>query len=132
MGLLTNDLLSILMKVALPWMPQEIMATVQKGKGYAGKDWHARGRVNAIGAITDSKLFNVCLFDRYMNADVFHAWVVQELLPDTPKNPVVVLDNATFHKRDDTLQAMEEAGHTVAFLSPYSLDLNPIEKKGTG
>ncbi len=60
---------------------------------------------------------------------VFHAWVVQELLPNTPKNSVIVLDNATFHKRSGTLQAIEEAGHAVAFLPPYSPDLNPIEKK---
>ena len=38
---------------------------------YAGQDWHARGRLNAIGAITDFKLLNVGLFDTDINADVF-------------------------------------------------------------
>ena len=33
---------------------------------YAGQDWHARGRLNAIGVITDFKLLNVCLFDTYI------------------------------------------------------------------
>lgn len=96
---------------------------------YASKDWHARGRVNAIGAITNFKLFNVCLFDTYINADVFYAWVSQELLPNIPSNSVIVLDNATFHKRSDALQAIQQQGHTVEFLPPYSPDLNPIEKK---
>ena len=96
---------------------------------YASKDWHAKGRINAIGAITNFKLFNVCLFDSYINADIFYAWLTQELLPNTPKNAVIVLDNATFHKRSDALQAMEQAGHILEFLPPYSPDLNPIEKK---
>lgn len=96
---------------------------------YASKDWHARGRVNAIGAIANFRLFNVCLFNTYINSDVFYAWVTQGLLPSTPSNSVVVLDNATFHKRNDALQAIEQAGHTVEFLPPYSPDLNPIEKK---
>lgn len=47
---------------------------------YAVKDWHARGRVNAIGAIIDFKLINVCLFETNINADVFYAWLTQELL----------------------------------------------------
>jgi len=96
---------------------------------YASKDWHARGRVNAIGAIVDFKLFNVCLFDCYINADVFYAWLTQQLLPNTPKNSVIVLDNATFHKRKDALEAIELAGYSVEFLPPYSPDLNPIERK---
>lgn len=101
-----------------------------KGKRcYASKDWHAKGRVNAIGAIIDFKLINVCLFDCYINADVFYAWLTQQLLPNIPSNAVIVLDNATFHKRNDAIEAMELAGHIVEFLPPYSPDLNPIEKK---
>ena len=96
---------------------------------YAGQDWHARGRLNAIGVITDFKLLNVCLFDTYINADVFYAWVSQELLTSLPSNSVIVLDNATFHQRHNALEAIERAGHIVEFLPPYSPDLNPIEKK---
>jgi transposase len=96
---------------------------------YATKDWHARGRINAIGAITDFKLFNVGLFDCTIDSDVFYAWVTQELLPNTPKNAVIVMDNATFHKRDDTLLEIQQNGYTLEFLPPYSPDLNPIEKK---
>ena len=61
---------------------------------YASKDWHARGRVNAIGAIVDFNLFNVCLFDCYINADVFYAWVTQELLPSSPSNTNYVIDSS--------------------------------------
>ena len=102
----------------------------QRGeKCYASKDWHTRGRINAIGAITNFRLFNVCLFESNINADIFYAWITQGLLPNTPKNAVIVLDNATFHKRNDVLMAVQEQGHTLEFLPPYSPDLNPIEKK---
>ena len=95
----------------------------------ASRDRHARGRANAIGAITDFKLFNVSLFDTYINADVFYAWVTKELIPNTPKHSVIVPDNASFHKGNGAMQAIRQAGHTLEFLPPYSPDLNPIEKK---
>lgn len=96
---------------------------------YAKRDWHAKGRVNAIGAITDFKLFNVCLFDSYINSDIFYAWLTKELLPNTPKQSVIVLDNASFHKRNDMIKVIKDAGHLLEYLPPYSPDLNPIEKK---
>ncbi len=38
------------------------------------------------------------------------------------------MDNAGFHKTDDTLDLIEEAGHAILWLPSYSPDLNPIEK----
>ena len=77
-------------------------------KCYVKKDWHAKRRVNAIGAITDFKLLNVCLFNTNINSDIFYAWLTQQLLPNIPNNSVIVLDNATFHKRNDMKTAIEE------------------------
>jgi len=98
-------------------------------KCYGCKDWHARGRLNAIGAISDFKLFSVCLFDCNIDADIFYTWLTQDLLPALAPRSVIVLDNATFHKRDDILMAVQKQGHCLEFLPPYSPDLNPIEKK---
>jgi transposase len=38
------------------------------------------------------------------------------------------MENATFHKSQRTIDLIWEAGCTPLFLSPYSPDLNPIEK----
>ena len=92
-------------------------------------DWHARDRVNAIGALIGKDLLTVCLFEGNINADVFYAWVTQDLLEQLPNNSIIVIDNATFHKRNDIIQAIQEKGHQVLFLPPYSPDLNPIERK---
>lgn len=38
------------------------------------------------------------------------------------------MDNAAFHKSQNTRAIIEEAGCGLIFLPPYSPDLNPIEK----
>lgn len=38
--------------------PRENGYSLKGEKCYASKDWHARGRVNVIGAIMNFKLFN--------------------------------------------------------------------------
>ena len=102
----------------------------ERGKRcYGEKDWHSRGRLNAIGAIIDFAFIAIELFDSYINSDIFYAWLVQSLLPKIPPNSVIVMDNASFHKRDDMIQVIQEYGHTIEFLPPYSPDLNPIEHK---
>jgi transposase len=71
----------------------------------------------------------VTLFAGSINSNVFFAWITQDLMPKLPKNSVVVMDNARFHKRLDIQQAILEAGHILEYLPPYSPDLNPIEHK---
>lgn len=96
---------------------------------YGVRDWHARGRTNVIGALLGAALITTCLFDTMINADIFYSWVVEDLLPKLPERSIVVMDNASFHKRADILEAITNKGHTLEFLPPYSPDLNPIEHK---
>lgn len=96
---------------------------------YSQKDWHAKGRVNAIGALLAFKLIAVQLWNCNIDSSVFFKWVKTALLPATPNKSVIVLDGAPFHKRSDILQTIEREGHRIEFLPPYSPDLNPIEKK---
>lgn len=96
---------------------------------YGKHDWHARGRVNVIGAIIGATFVTLSVFSCYINSDVFYAWLTQDLLPKISKEAVIVMDNASFHKREDMLDAIDKHGCTLEFLPPYSPDLNPIEKK---
>jgi transposase len=41
------------------------------------------------------------------------------------------MDNETFHKGLEMVNALKSAGHTLLYLPPYSQDLNAIEKKWT-
>jgi len=105
--------------------------------GYAAKgerciglhNWNARGRTNVIGAIIGKIFLTANLYNRTINTDVFHEWVVSKLIPNLPQNSVVVMDNATFHKRSYIQDTITNAGHILEYLPPYSPDFNPIEKK---
>ena len=64
-----------------------------------------------------------------VNSGVFYTWITQELLPLLPSQGVIVMDNASFHKRLDIQKAIRDEGHILRFLPPYSPQLNPIEPK---
>ena len=96
---------------------------------YGTCGWHAKGCTNIIGALLGSRLIAMGLFESSINADTFLAWTRQVLLPQLPPAAVILLDNATSHKRADLQHLLHQAGHTLEYLPPYSPDLNPIEHK---
>ena len=101
-----------------------------KGQRCYGKhNWGAKGRTNAIGALLGKVLLSVALFEGTINTDVFTSWIEQDLLPKLPAQSVLVMDNAAFHKNIDMQKLIENAGHILLYLPPYSPDLNPIEHK---
>lgn len=62
------------------------------------------------------------------DADVFQAYVEQNLVPELRPGDIVVMDNLAPHKKAAVIAAIEAVGAEVKFLPPYSPDLNPIEK----
>ena len=101
-----------------------------RGKRCFGKqDWHAKGRINVIGALLAGSLLSVGLANGNVDADMFNLWLKQDLIPKRPPSSILVMDNATFHKRSDTKAMIKNAGHILEYLPPYSPDLNPIEHK---
>jgi len=65
--------------------------------------------------------------DGAVNADAFEAFVEQVLVPELQPGDVVVMDNLSSHKRHRTRELIEATGAELAYLPPYSPDLNPIE-----
>ena len=92
-------------------------------------DWGAKGRTNVIGALLSGLLLTVTLLMGNVNSEVFFTWITPELLPKLPSQCVIVMDNASFHKRLDIQNSIRHAGHILLFLPPYSPELNPIEHK---
>jgi len=82
---------------------------------YGINDWHSKGRTNAIGAIVEFVFLTIGLFQGSVNSDVFYAWLTQSLIPMLPANAVVVMDNASFHKRVDMIEAIEKSGALLEF-----------------
>ncbi len=110
-------------------MPRTHGYALRGNRCYGKHDWGAKGRTNVIGALLGGALLTVSMFESTINTDVYTAWVKQDLLPKLPSQSIIVMDNATFHKGSEMKDAIEEAGHTLLYLPPYSPDLNPIEKK---
>ena len=67
-----------------------------------------------------------------MNSGFFDAWFEQHLIPLLKKDTVVVMDNASFHRKNRLIDIAEKYGIKIIFLPPYSPELNPIEHFGTG
>ncbi|MDP7156647.1 MAG: transposase, partial [SAR324 cluster bacterium] len=49
--------------------------------------------------------------------------LLQELQPGS----LIIMDNASFHKTQKTREILEESGHELIFLPPYSPDFNPLK-----
>lgn len=110
-------------------MPRTHGYALKGQRCFGTHEWGAKGRTNVIGALLAGTLLTVSLFETNINTEIFNAWVMQDLIPKLPPRSVVVMDNAAFHKSQAMQQTLDEAGHTLLYLPPYSPDLNPIEHK---
>jgi len=80
-----------------------------------------------VGALRTSGITAPMVIDGAMNGDLFLAYVQQQLVPTLHCGDIVVMDNLSSHKKPGVREAIELAGATLAYLPPYSPDLNPIE-----
>ncbi len=62
-----------------------------------------------------------------MNHELFEDWFETRLLPALPKETVIVMDNASFHRKAQLYELSQKYGCFLIFLPPYSPELNPIE-----
>ena len=89
---------------------------------------HATEKLNIIAGLSGGDIIAPMIYECSMNSEMFNFWLEQQLLPEIPKNSLVVLDNASFHKSERTKELVEKFSCRLLFLPPYSPDLNPIEK----
>ncbi|MGB3638028.1 MAG: IS630 family transposase [Rivularia sp. (in: cyanobacteria)] len=117
----------------------------KKGRRKKVTGQRRRGRVNIMGGLRyhDKKRINFVI--KKGDADVFYEqltllykflleeWIEQgnkiELFNDCAAKIVIILDNASFHKRKDILEKIEKEMPNIIleFLPPYSPDYNLIE-----
>jgi transposase len=81
-----------------------------------------------VGALRTTGVTAPLVIDGAMNGELFLAYVRQQLVPTLTPGDIVVLDNLPAHKVAGVREAIAEASCTLAYLPPYSPDLNPIEK----
>ena len=98
----------------------------QRLPGYAP---HGRWRtLTFLAALRCDRITAPCVIDGPMNGAVFLAYIEQMLLETLKPGDIVVLDNLGSHKSHRVRRMIVDAGAALAFLPPYSPDLNPIEQ----
>lgn len=100
-----------------------------KGKLVVGKiSGRKFKRTSIVAAKLGKMLVAPMQYDGTMESTMFEHWFKQCLLPCLPKDTVIVMDNASFHRKSRLFQISEKNHRTLIFLPPYSPELNPIEK----
>lgn len=80
-----------------------------------------------VAALRSEGLTAPLVVDGAMNGQIFLAYVEQQLVRTLRAGDIVVMDNLAAHKIAGVRDAIEAVGARVAYLPPYSPDLNPIE-----
>jgi len=111
---------------------RRIYARAKRGvKVYDKKSGKRVKKVNIIAGllygVSGKKHIAVHSYEHSTKAAFFEDWFEWQLLAETPENSVVILDNASFHRKQALREIAERYGVIVLFLPPYSPEFNPIE-----
>jgi len=85
-------------------------------------------RTNILAAKCCDEIIEPLQYDGRTDHLLFETWFETRLCPVLKKDAVVLMDNATFHRKKKLRAIAEKFEIRVIFLPPYSPDLNPIEK----
>ena len=66
-------------------------------------------------------------YEHSTTSSFFEDWFEFELIPVVPENSLVIMDNASFHRKQALYDIADRYGVKLLFLPPYSPDFNPIE-----
>ena len=84
-------------------------------------------RIGLVAAQREGTLFASHTYSGTMKASVFEEWFEDKLLKKLPKDHVIIMDNAAFHKKEVLYQIAKKYSQRLIFLPPYSPEYNPIE-----
>jgi transposase len=83
--------------------------------------------VSVLGALSLGGPLTTVHVEGAIDGEFFQLFVEQELVPVLWPGAVVMVDNLSTHKAAGVREAIEAVGARLAYLPPYSPDLNPIE-----
>ena len=84
-------------------------------------------RVGIVAAQLGQKILSPMEYSGTMDSVLFTFWFEKKLLPALPPGAVIVMDNASFHRKSQLIRVAQNHGFRLIFLPPYSPELNPIE-----
>ena len=99
------------------------------GQRLLAKAPHGHWRTTTfIAALRQDGLDAPMTLDGPMDGETLRAWTEQFLAPVLKPGDIIVMDNLSSHKVSGIREAIEAQGARLAYLPPYSPDLNPIEQ----
>lgn len=84
-------------------------------------------RIGIVAAQMGNSIIAPLQYDGTMDSTLFETWFKTRLLPILPKHSLIVMDNASFHRKTKLYPLAAQAGVRLVFLPPYSPQYNPIE-----
>jgi len=100
-----------------------------KGEKVEGKTQGKRPhKINMVAGISGNEMIAPFIFEGTMDSDLFNSYLYLVLLPLVAFGAIIIMDNAKYHLSEETRELIEEKGCRLVYLSPYSPELNRIEK----
>ena len=90
----------------------------------SGKEFKS---VGIVAAKVGKKIIAPFQYSGTMDSSLFEIWFEACLLPALPTGAAIVMDNASFHRKNRLIVLAQNAGHILIFLPPYSAELNDID-----
>ncbi|WP_350339718.1 transposase [Candidatus Rhabdochlamydia oedothoracis] len=97
----------------------------EKGRGIRGEKIYGSVsgnrffRESFIAAKRQSSIGAPFCYTVTCNTDLFNTWLEKILIPELKAGQVIIMDNASFHKSQLSLEIIKKAGCEVLFLPPY-------------
>lgn len=84
-------------------------------------------RTSIVAGKSENKIFAPLLYNGTADSGLFELWFKDWFCPEAAGN-IVVMDNASIHRKQVLHEIAKEHDITLIFQPPYSPDLNKIEK----
>ena len=113
-------------------MKKEYGCKIRGKRLYDNKSGNRKNkRITVISAYSNKtkQLIAPMYFEGNTDTEIFNQWIVEFLIPELKPNQTIIMDNATFHKSQRTIELIKSANCNILYLPPYSPDFNPIEQK---
>jgi transposase len=85
-------------------------------------------RLSMVAAQCGNEVIGRYEYTCNMNSKLFELWFSEVLLKLIPVGSVIIMDNASWHRKKVLKALAEAAGCRIIFLPPYSPDFSPIEQ----
>jgi transposase len=89
-------------------------------------------RINIIAALSGGNIIAPLVRIGKTTAEVIENWIEKQLIPHLKAGQILILDNASFHRKQAITKLLEKVKCSARFLPTYSPDLNMIEHRWSG